>query len=214
VGSGLRPQGRRFVVAAAAVLAAAGLSAGFRLRASGSSPTLPAGDVPLAHACRAAGVRYPPPSPRVVVRKELRLLALYSGETLVKEYRIALGRAPLADKEREGDGRTPVGDFYVCTRLQRSRFRRFLGISYPHPDAARRGLEDARITRAQHDAVLRAHRRGVQPPWDTPLGGAVGIHGGGAASDWTLGCVAVEDAQIDELFAVLPMGTPVRIVLK
>jgi murein L,D-transpeptidase YafK len=187
------------------------VGAAFRTRAAAGWSASPAGGAAsLAEACRAAGVRYPPPAPRVVVRKAPRVLTLYSGETPLKEYRIALGREPAADKVREGDGRTPHGEFYVCTRLEKSRFRRFLGISYPDPDDARRGLESGLVTRAQHDAILRAHQRKRQPPWDTVLGGAVGIHGGGTSADWTLGCVAVENEAVDELFAVLPLGTPVR----
>ena len=169
------------------------------------------GDHPLARACRAAGVTYPPPGPRVVVRKAERVLTLYSGQQAVKEYRVGLGGSPARDKERQGDRCTPTGDFYVCTRLERSRFHRFLGISYPAPNDAQRGLKQGLIDRSEHSAILRAHQKRRQPPWNTRLGGAVGLHGGGSGMDWTLGCVAVENGEIEELFAVLPLGTPVRI---
>jgi hypothetical protein len=165
----------------------------------------------LPEACRASGVAYPPPEPRVLIRKEARALGLYSGATLVKEYRVALGPDPLPDKEREGDGRTPLGEFYLCTRLERSRFHRFLGLSYPAPEDALRGLDSRLVNRFQYRAILAAHARKRLPPWNTPLGGAIGIHGGGSGSDWTAGCIALEDGDIEELFQVLPLGAPVHI---
>jgi murein L,D-transpeptidase YafK len=157
-------------------------------------------------------VAHPPPAPRVVIRKTARTLSFYSGSRLVKEYRVGLGGSPEGDKERQGDSRTPTGDLYVCTRLRQSRFHRFLGLSYPDPQDAARGLKGGLITRGEYRAILSAHRQRRQPPWETRLGGAIGIHGGGAEADWTLGCIAVENSEIEELFAVLPLGTPVRIL--
>ena len=199
----------RLLLAIALAAACALLAA----RSAGWNPLKPppAPAVALRAACRAAQVAYPPPRPRVLIRKGERTLSLYSGDTLVKRYPVALGRAPAGDKEREGDGRTPEGEFYVCTRLERSRFHRFLGISYPAPEDAHRGLEARLVTRAERDAILAAHRRRRKPSWDTRLGGAVGIHGGGTTFDWTLGCIALENDAVEELFAVLPHGTPVRI---
>lgn len=191
------------------------LVAGFLLlgvwRALAGAPPTPA--VSLRQACATAKVRYPPPSPRVQIEKSLRRLALYSGETLVKEYRVALGFGgnPEKTKTRQGDRQTPTGQYYICTRLQRSRFHRFLGLSYPAPADAAPALRGGRITRAQQTAISTAHRKRRQPPWNTPLGGAIGIHGGGAGTDWTAGCIAVENAEIEELFAVLPLGTPVTL---
>jgi hypothetical protein len=176
-----------------------------------SRPLMSAG-LSLPDACRVAGARYPPREPRLLIRKEERTLALYAGGKLVKEYPIGLGRAPEGDKAREGDGRTPEGEFYVCTRLKRSRFHRFLGLSYPAPDDAARGQREGRIAQSQLEAIRQAHRRGAQPPWNTPLGGAVGVHGGGSGWDWTRGCIALENAAVEELFEVLPLGTPVRVV--
>lgn len=169
------------------------------------------GEESLRDACRTAGFGYPPPEPRVVIAKPARILALYSGDVLVKEYAVGLGGDPLPDKEREGDRRTPVGDFYICTRLERSRWHRFLGISYPGPEDAERGRQEGTIRRAEQAAILRAHRRRLQPPWKTALGGEVGIHGGGSGLDWTWGCIALENEAVAELFPVLSLGTPVRI---
>jgi murein L,D-transpeptidase YafK len=165
----------------------------------------------LRAACQEAGGAFPPRPLELRIRKSARVLAAYSGSRLLKEYPVALGPAPAGDKVRQGDARTPVGRFYICTRLEQSRFRRFLGISYPRPADAQRGLRAGWISHRQHDAIRQAHGARRQPPWNTPLGGAVGIHGGGIGSDWTLGCVALENPAIDELFAVARLGTPVTI---
>jgi murein L,D-transpeptidase YafK len=166
----------------------------------------------LRDACIQAGVRYPPPSPRVEVRKAERVLTLFSGQTRLKRYRVGLGFRPIGDKRRQGDGRTPEGDFYVCTRLKQSKFHRFLGLSYPAPDDAAQAQKDGAITAAERAQITHAHRKRRKPTWDTALGGAVGIHGSGGGMDWTAGCVAVENAEIVELFAVLPLGAPVRVL--
>jgi murein L,D-transpeptidase YafK len=150
-------------------------------------------------------------SPRIVIDKTARRLELWSGDELVKTFPIALGDEPGLDKVRQGDHRTPEGEFYVCTRNDRSRFHLFLGLSYPSLEDATRGLETRLISRREYDAIVSANRRRVRPPWDTGLGGEVGIHGGGTGSDWTWGCVALENSAIEELWAVFPIGTPVRI---
>ncbi|HLM55492.1 MAG TPA: L,D-transpeptidase [Pyrinomonadaceae bacterium] len=156
-------------------------------------------------------LKLPLASPRVLVRKKERRVMLYDGEAVVRVYRMVLGFAPEGDKVGQGDGRTPEGDFYVCVKNDKSRFHLSLGLSYPNEAAAERGLRDRVITRRQYERIMRALRNKQRPPWDTPLGGEIMIHGGGTGGDWTLGCVALENAHIEELFKVLPMGTPVRI---
>ena len=158
-----------------------------------------------------AGVAHPPPRPVLEVDKSERRMWLKSGGRMVREYVVALGFAPEGDKEREGDGKTPEGRFYLCYRNGRSRFHRFIGISYPAPEDAARGVRSGQITSRQQAATARAHRRRHQPPWNTALGGAVGLHGGGTGRDWTWGCVAVTDQEIEELYHALPLGTPVVI---
>jgi murein L,D-transpeptidase YafK len=147
--------------------------------------------------------------PRVVIRKKARELALYDGPELRKRYPIALAANVSGDKEREGDRKTPEGVLYVCTRNGASRFHKFMGLSYPAPSDAARGLEAGLVSRAEHDAILEAHRLKSCPPWKTALGGEVGIHGGGIGRDWTLGCIALADEHVDELWAVLRIGDPV-----
>jgi murein L,D-transpeptidase YafK len=149
--------------------------------------------------------------PRVVIRKKARELALYDGPELRKRYAIALAANVSGDKEREGDRKTPEGIFYVCMRNEASRFHKFMGLSYPAPSDAARGLQARLVSRVEHDAILKAHRTRGCPPWKTALGGEVGIHGRGIGRDWTLGCIALADEDIDELWAVLRIGDPVVI---
>ena len=158
-----------------------------------------------------APLKLPLAEPRVVVSKGARRLELYSGGRVVRTYRVALGQSPVEDKERQGDYRTPEGDFYVCVKNAKSKFYLSLGLSYPNREDAERGLRDHLITRAEHARIARAIERGLRPPWDTALGGEIFIHGGGSSSDWTWGCVALDDADVKELFDAVPLKTPVRI---
>ena len=146
-----------------------------------------------------------------MVTKSKRRLELYSDGALVRTYKVGLGLNPIPDKIRQGDHATPEGDFYVFTKNDKSAFYLSLGISYPNVEDAERGLRDKLISRAQHDAIVRAIKRKLAPPQNTALGGDIYIHGNGASSDWTWGCVALENEDIKELFAAVVAGTPVTI---
>ena len=156
-------------------------------------------------------LKLPLTNPRIVVSKSQRRLELYSDGKLVRTYKVGLGLNPIPDKVRQGDRATPEGEFYVFTKNDKSAFYLSLGISYPNVEDAERGLRDKLISRAQHDAILRAVKRKVGPPQNTALGGDIYIHGNGASSDWTWGCVALENEDIKELFAAVPVGTSVTI---
>ena len=151
-------------------------------------------------------------SPSIVVKKAERKLLLYSGDKLVRTYRVGLGLSPVGDKVRQGDRRTPEGDFYIFTKNDKSAFYLSLGVSYPNAVHAERGLRDGLITKAQYDTIMEALKAKKTPPQNTPLGGDIYIHGNGAGSDWTWGCVALEDGDVRELFDAIPVGTPVKIL--
>jgi murein L,D-transpeptidase YafK len=124
---------------------------------------------------------------------------------------VGLGSNPKDNKTRQGDGCTPEGSFYVCVKNPNSSYYLSLGLSYPNKEHAERGLRGRLITRAQYDRIINALEARSRPPWDTPLGGEVFIHGHGSKSDWTLGCVALENDDMKELFDVIPKGAPVII---
>jgi|SRR6185369_459597 len=147
----------------------------------------------------------------IVIEKSLRSLTVYRDGVSVKQFPIALGNLPVGPKEIRGDGKTPEGDYYVCTRNPQSKFHLFLGLSYPNVVDARQALIRELITQEEHDSILSSHSRKVRPPWDTALGGEVGIHGHGIEGDWTAGCIGVTDDAIEELWEICPLGTPIQI---
>jgi len=134
----------------------------------------------------------------IVVEKGQHRLSLYRQGTLLRTYLVALGQQPVGDKVRIGDKRTPEGLFHIEARNAQSRYHRALRISYP--DAAHRA---------------RARSLGVS------AGGDIMIHGlpsrqawVGARHrdfDWTEGCIAVTNQEIDEIFTAVPVGTPILI---
>ena len=172
--------------------------------------TPPEGAAPGAQASPAP-LKLPLTDLKIVVSKSKRLLTLFSDGRVVRVYRIALGANPSGDKEREGDGRTPEGEFYVCVKNGRSNFYLSLGLSYPGREDAERGLRDRLVTRVQYRRIVAAATRKRRPPWDTALGGEIFIHGGGTSNDWTAGCVALDNPDMRELFDSVPLGTPVSI---
>ena len=129
----------------------------------------------------------------------------------MRTYRVGLGLSPVRDKVREGDRRTPEGDFYIFAKNDKSAFYLSLGISYPNAAHAARGLRDKLITKAQYDTIIQALESKKAPPQNTKLGGDIYIHGHGSSSDWTWGCVALENDDIRELFNAVEVGTPVTI---
>jgi hypothetical protein len=149
--------------------------------------------------------------PRLLAEKSRRTLTVFSAGRPVKTYRIALGSEPVRPKEREGDGRTPEGDYYLCMKNSESRYHLSLGLSYPSAVDAERGLAEKLISKRENRAITDAVRHFRKPPWNTKLGGEIMIHGGGTKRDWTEGCLALSDADVDELYPLIPLGTEVEI---
>ena len=160
----------------------------------------------------------------VVIYKGQRRLELYSGDTLIKAYRVALGDNPVGHKQRQGDSRTPEGHFYICTRnAKNSAFHIFLGLSYPGVPDAKRAVNSKQITWREYQIINQRLASRGRPPWETNLGGWVGIHGGSDAAfarkkrnergknDWTAGCIALTNQEIAEIHAATVLGTPVEI---
>jgi len=130
---------------------------------------------------------------RVVVNKGRREMLLLSGESVVRTYRIALGRDPVGHKMQEGDGRTPEGCYTIDRRNPRSAYHLSLHISYPN----------------EQDRE-RAGALGVDPGGDIMIHGLPN-EGGVREGDWTQGCIALTDAEMDEIWDLVPDGTPVEI---
>ena len=130
---------------------------------------------------------------KIIVFKSARYLHLMHGKKVLKSYRIDLGFAPVGHKAVEGDGRTPEGLYFIDRRNPNSEFHLSLGISYPN----------ARDRK-------RAQKLGKSP------GGDIFIHGRGnpvgyLIRDWTWGCIAVTNDEIEEIYAMVRDGTPIAI---
>lgn len=148
----------------------------------------------------------------IYVSKRTKTLLLKQNGVLVAEYPVSMGESSSeGNKKVEGDMRTPSGEFYVCTRNDKSVAYLSLGLSYPAIKDAERGFADGIITEAQRDEIIRANQAGEQPPWDTPLGGAIMIHGCRVADGNTSGCVAVDNNVMDVLWSYCNLGVPVTI---
>ena len=147
--------------------------------------------------------------------KERRQMLLKQGDHVLRTFGVRLGRQPVGTKEYRGDNRTPEGQYYVSEKKASSRFHRFLGISYPNRDDADRAFSQRLISANEWADIFVANVRRSVPPSSTLLGGRVGIHGLGGRQrslfDWTEGCIAIGDAEIEYLYEVVPVGTPVII---
>ena len=130
---------------------------------------------------------------RVIVYKERHQLYLMHGKKVLKRYHIELGFAPTGDKQIEGDGRTPEGEYLINRRNPNSAFYLSIGISYPNAN-----------DRAEARAL------GKSP------GGDIFIHGGPRkidrkGADWTAGCISVSNKQIRDIYAMVKNGTRISI---
>ena len=157
------------------------------------------------------------PATNIVVQKARFRLVLAVRGRAEREYAVALGRNRAANKTVEGDLATPLGDFYVCVKNPQSKYFLSLCLSYPNAAHARRGLTAGLITLAEHAQILEAVRLGRMPPQHTPLGGEIYIHGRGvagrgSAAESTRGCIALDDADMREVYDAAAIGTPVAIM--
>jgi murein L,D-transpeptidase YafK len=136
---------------------------------------------------------------RIVVEKSARAMKLMRGDEVLKTYKVALGHQPVGPKERTGDHKTPEGTYVIDFKNPQSRFHRALHVSYPNS--------------ADRE---RARKLGVEP------GGNIEIHGLQPKfawmgqlhreMDWTDGCIAVTDAEIQEIWQLVPVGTSLKIL--
>ena len=147
----------------------------------------------------------------IYISKRQSKLTLMQNKQAIGVWDAKLGRqSATGDKVQEGDEITPSGSFYVCTRNDKSKYYLALGLSYPNIEDAERGLSTGLITQEQYQAIVDANKAGVTPPWDTPLGGAIEIHGN-QGDRGTAGCIAMTNDVMDILWSYCAVGVPVTI---
>lgn len=130
---------------------------------------------------------------RILIYKGERKMYLLNGSTALKTYKIGLGNSPTGDKKVEGDGKTPEGLYFISHHNPRSRYHLSVGISYPNENDLTYALE-----------------QGKDP------GGDIMIHGrtnydSRHKGDWTAGCIAIEDDDMEEVYSMLRKNTPIYI---
>ena len=131
----------------------------------------------------------------IVVYKSKRQMEVYSKGELLKTYKISLGSEPVGAKEFEGDKKTPEGLYFISDRNPNSRYHKNLGISYPNDD----DIEYAKRFGKSAGSDIKIHGIGKYIP--------IIVH----LADWTLGCIAVTDEEIDELYNTVKIGAKINI---
>jgi lipoprotein-anchoring transpeptidase ErfK/SrfK len=157
--------------------------------------------------------------PWVDVDSAARRLAVMDGDRIVRVFEnISVGRNGVSMDRVVADRTTPLGSYRVRRINRESRFHIYFGFDYPNLQQAQRAFRAGRISYEQLKAIRRAHYLEREPPSNTPLGGQIGIHGIGngdagihADFDWTDGCIALTNEQIDELAQWLKLGTRVEV---
>ena len=129
----------------------------------------------------------------IVIKKSSRRMYLFENQRLIKSYRIGLGSSPKGDKKIEGDGKTPEGLYYIDRKNPKSRYYLSLGISYPNTSD-----------------IAEAEALGKSP------GGDIFIHGQDKKPhflkpDWTEGCISLKNGEINEIYQIVRVGTPILI---
>jgi murein L,D-transpeptidase YafK len=141
---------------------------------------------------------------RLRIYKARHRLEAWSGKRLLKVYKVAIGRGGAGHKRQEGDGKTPEGSYVIDAKRHSRTFHRFLHVSYPNAK--------------DRAAFARARRAGTLPAKAT-IGGAIGVHGEKRGwawlphkwVDWTQGCIAVDNEEIEELYPVVQLKAVVEI---
>jgi len=158
----------------------------------------------------------------LLLSRSTHTLYVKKGTFILKSYKVALGSGGRAGKLREGDGRTPMGKYKIMQVRDSGRFHLFMQLNYPSIQDAKQAYINKLITRNEYRTVLDAHIFGQLPPQNLPLGGAIGIHGIGLENqeklkihqniDWTEGCIALRNAEVEELSQYVSIGTEIHIV--
>jgi len=160
------------------------------------------------------------PAEIVVDRSEQRLMIKKDGNVM-RSFDAAFGSGGRKAKQKRGDRLTPNGVYKISDIRSSDRFHLFIEINYPSVRDAMHGLKSGLITKREYNMILDAHIYRKRPPQNTPLGGQLGIHGIGnetqdkidihEVADWTQGCIAIRNHEVDALLSYIDIGTTVII---
>lgn len=158
-------------------------------------------------------------NPWVLVDTSTKKLTVYKrGEALVTFDYFAMGAAGAGEKQRRGDDLTPLGIYHVSSIRPSKKFHIFVELDYPAIEDGERAYTKQQISALTLKRIQKAHTQSNLPPQDTVLGGHIGLHGVGYGSleihkaiNWTSGCIALENYQIEKLVKLLKPGVVVRI---
>lgn len=135
---------------------------------------------------------------KVLVEKSANKMYLLDGRNVIRTYDISLGQNPIGHKIKEGDMRTPEGEYLLIYKNNKSKFYRSITVSYP-----------------DEEDIARAMRRGVNPGGDIVIHGFPNelgnVTGPFEPQNWTEGCIAVRNHEMDEMFNLIPLNTPIEI---
>ena len=155
------------------------------------------------------------------IDKSDRVLLVKNGSQVTRRFQIASGKGGMGDKRIRGDNKTPLGVYRITDFNEGSAFHLFMRLNYPNVKDAFFGLKNNLITRRDFDSIVDSVRTDQRPPQNTLLGGAVGIHGLGDENadrlqvqrhlDWTQGCIALSNRDVNELRNYVAVGTKVII---
>ncbi|OCX61667.1 hypothetical protein BFP70_15275 [Thioclava sp. SK-1] len=130
---------------------------------------------------------------QIQVFKADRKMYLFSGNTVIKKYKFGLGGNPIGPKRFEGDSKTPEGLYYIDRQNPNSRYHLSIGISYPNP--ADRAYAESQNKKPGGDIFIHGRAKANK----------------GKGKDWTAGCIAVKDEEIEEIYSMVRIGTPIFI---
>lgn len=158
----------------------------------------------------------------LVIDKTDYRISLFSNNILIKTYKTVFGKSSGAIKSSADDNITPIGDYKICSIDTLNKYHKIFHLNYPNERDAAEALKQKYINDDEFNTIILAARKNECPPKETKLGSEIGIHGIGTYNiifknlpftfNWTNGSIAVSDENIDELYSVIKVGTPVKII--
>ena len=150
--------------------------------------------------------------------KKMQLEVRKGTKAMVVMENIAIGRGGTGFKKRIGDNVTPIGTYHIGWINNKSSFHRFYGFDYPSIENANEALLSGLLSKKSQTSIVNAHKEHKLPPQNTTIGGRIGIHGLGNANEfvhkamnWTQGCIAISNEQIDQLAKWITKGMLVKV---